>query len=98
MTLARYTLLNLIAASMILLSACRDTVTGTVAVKGNEPNTYVTLITPEHGQLRISGVYTTELRERLQGKKIRASGEIKIADSPGGFSAIEITSYTAETD
>lgn len=55
--------------------ACGGTFTGTVAVKGNEPFTYLALVT-DKGDMKIVGSMKQKLRDCCQGKLVTVKGAI----------------------
>lgn len=68
-------LLIIIGGIMATVPACGKTFTGKVAVKGNEPFTYLALVTGE-GELKIAGPLQKKIRDGLQGRVITVKGTI----------------------
>ena len=64
-------LLGIVAA----VPACGETFTGKVAVKGNEPFTYLVLVT-DKGDLKITGPLQEKIRDSFQGRIITVKGTI----------------------
>jgi hypothetical protein len=75
------------------LSSCSGiTVTGRVAVKGNEPHTYTVIIDDEIGSIKVVGEYLEEIRDNYQNRYIRVKGNIiKESAGPGMPAEFEVT-------
>jgi hypothetical protein len=91
-------LLGLLIAVSITLPACADTFTGKIAVKGNEPFTYLVLVT-EKGDMKIVGSLQIKLRDNFQGKHVTVKG--MVIKKGGGFMALpelEVTEIVNAAD
>lgn len=60
---------------MATAPACGETFTGKVAVKGNEPFTYLALVTGG-GDFKITGPLQKKIRDGFQGRVITVKGTI----------------------
>ncbi len=78
-------LLFLIMGTTFMLSACGGTFSGRVAVKGNEPFTYLTLVT-DKGDMKIIGPLEKKLQESFQGMRVTVKGTI--VNEGRGFMAL----------
>lgn len=66
-------------------------ITGKIAIKGNEPVTWVALVTPEGVDYRLKGKLLHELRSRYQQQEITLSGKvISRAKGPGLPAGFEV--------
>ncbi len=68
-----------------LLMSCNATFTGPVAVKGNEPFTYLALSTKDHGELRIAGPLAAKIRAEYQNRTLTVEGRITAKGTGPGF-------------
>ena len=60
----------------VFVTACDDTLTGTISVKGNEPFTYLALTT-DKAEFEIEmGLYTDTLLKNYQGSTVTLQVEI----------------------
>ncbi len=75
----------IIGGILATVPACGETFTGKVAVKGNEPFTYLALVTGE-GDFKITGPLQKKIRDGFQGKVITVKGTI--AGKRKGFMAL----------
>jgi hypothetical protein len=58
-------------------------ITGKIAVKGNEPHTYVVIVTEDKREYRITGDLEPEIRKNYQQKRVIVDAVIvKESDSP----------------
>jgi hypothetical protein len=83
--------LGLLLWACLLLAACDSlTVTGRIAVKGNEPLSYVALIT-QKGDFSIVGPFRNEIRARYQGMFLKVRARIvREARGPGSPAELEV--------
>ncbi|HPC39790.1 MAG TPA: hypothetical protein PLD91_02615 [Spirochaetota bacterium] len=58
-----------------IILGCSNTFTGKIAVKGNEPFTYLVLVT-DNGDMKITGPLANKLREDFQGRRVTVKGSI----------------------
>jgi len=58
-----------------MLLSCGNTYSGKIAVKGNEPFTYLALVT-DKGDMKITGTFEKRLRESYQGMGVTVRGTI----------------------
>lgn len=65
-----------IIASFSLIGCNSVSVQGKVAVKGNEPFTYVALVADENVEYSIVGPLKSEIREKYQGRYLKVRGRI----------------------
>jgi hypothetical protein len=74
--------LALLAACSLLASCNSLTLSGRVSVKGNEPLTYLVLVSEEKGAFTIVGPLKEEIRRNHQGKYLKVRG--RIVEEPQG--------------
>lgn len=78
---------------IIGLIGCEDIdLEGKVAVLGNEPHTYLALITDDHGDFKIVGKLEKKIWDNYQQIRIRVKGNIiKEGIGPGFPPELEVT-------
>ena len=84
-----------IIASFSLLGCNSVSVQGKVAVKGNEPFTYVALVADGNVEYSIVGPLKIEIREKYQGRYLKVRGRIVRPSRPkpgppAGLEVLEI--------
>ncbi|MDY6969145.1 MAG: hypothetical protein SVR08_10910 [Spirochaetota bacterium] len=62
-------------------------INGKVSVKGNEPHTYLVIITRKYGALKIVGAFEKEIRRNYQQKYIKVNGKVVKKTIGPGFPA-----------
>lgn len=68
----------------ILMSCTETTYTGRISVRGNEPHTYLALVTSDNQEYRIVGDLEQKIRSSYQNKRVTVAGRIvKEALGPG---------------
>ena len=71
---------NKITAILFILNiffiSCGDTIEGRVAMKGNEPHTYLSIVTEKGQEFRIVGKLENKIAKNYQGNTIRIKGGI----------------------
>ena len=70
------------------LQACAGTYTGTIAVKGNMPHTYLSLTTAS-GDMKIVGALRQKLMDCCQGRRVTVRGSI-VSERKGFFQPAEL--------
>ncbi|HNW27622.1 MAG TPA: hypothetical protein PKN50_04015 [Spirochaetota bacterium] len=71
-----------------IMMGCSSTYTGKIAVKGNEPFTYLALVT-DNGDMKITGPLEKKLREHFQGRRVTVKGTI-VKEGKGFLSLREL--------
>ena len=74
-------IVTIIFTSLSLMGCNSVIVQGKVAVKGNEPFTYVALVADENVEYSIVGSLKIEIREKYQGRYLRVRGRISRSDA-----------------
>lgn len=55
---------------------CGDVIEGRVSIKGNEPHTYLSIVTSEGEEFRIVGELEKSISKKYQGNTIKVKGKI----------------------
>ena len=80
---------NKITTILFILSiffiSCGDTIEGRVAMKGNEPHTYLSIVTEKGQEFRIVGKLEKKISKNYQGNTIKIRGEIVKNGVGAGF-------------
>lgn len=78
-SLVRHTLAAAIvtAFTAAALTACSVTLVGKISVKGNEPHTYLALVTRDGEEFAITGDHVATLRASYQNATLRVSGTVE---------------------
>lgn len=64
------------------------TLTGKISIKGNEPHTYLSLITGNNIEYQLTGVYNEKIKKTYQQQIIAIEGTIERAAIGPGFPAL----------
>ena len=60
----------------ILIFSCGDIIEGKISVRGNEPHTYLSIVTTNGNEFRIVGNLERRISEKYQGGTIKVRGII----------------------
>jgi hypothetical protein len=77
-------------ASLALIGCESEIYHGRIAVKGNEPFTYVALVEQSGREFTIAGPLQTEIRERYQGRYLKVRARILDSGRPLELEVLEV--------